>query len=142
MDLFNYNEKIDSFVINLLKDILKYIKLNGFFGEHHLYITFNILFPGVYIPENLLEKYPESMTIVIQHQYYDLTVENDFFSVKLSFNGMLELLIIPFNSILFIKDPYSDFSFTFTKKEEVISNIKYNKEKRKKTKIRKITFNN
>lgn len=146
MDLFDYNEKIDSFVINLIKDILKHVRSNGFPDEHHLYITFNTLFPGVQISDALLLQYPEAMTIVLQYQYYDLKVEKDFFSVKLSFNGALELLVIPFNALLFIRDLYDDFSFTFLKKEIEISPLKQTKlAKTKKvgkikTKVKKITF--
>lgn len=140
MDLFDYSEIIDNSMMKMFKDILQHVKTNGFPSEHHLYITFDTNFPGSKIPETLQAKYPKEMTIVLQHQYYDLTIEKEFFSVKLSFAGTLELIRIPFDSIIFIHDPFVDFSFSFIKKEA--GTINQNKiTTDKKTKIRKLEFN-
>src|SRR3546814_6970779 len=64
-------------------------------GEHHFYITFKTQAPGVAIPGHLIAKYPDEMTIVLQNRFWDLTVEEDHFSVGLSFNQTPSILTIP-----------------------------------------------
>ena len=67
----------------------------GLPGEHHFYITFKTRAPGVSIPKHLLERFPDEMTIVIQHRFWDLKVEDDAFSVGLSFGGVPATLYVP-----------------------------------------------
>jgi hypothetical protein len=88
-------------------------KTGGLPGGHHFYITFNTRVPGVEIPRHLAERFPEEMTIVIQHRFWDLKVEDDQFSVGLSFGGVPSTLVIPFGAVTDFVDPAVDFSLKF-----------------------------
>jgi hypothetical protein len=85
----------------------------GLPGDHHFYITFKTRMPGVSIPKHLLERFPEEMTIVIQHRFWDLKVEQDEFSVGLSFGGVPTTLVVPFAAVTEFVDPEVDFSLKF-----------------------------
>ena len=82
-------------------------------GDHHFYLTFRTRFPGVRLPERLLERHPQEMTIVIQHQYFGLEVALESFSVTLSFDGKLERLTIPFLALSAFVDPAVKFGLQF-----------------------------
>ena len=82
-------------------------------GEHHFYITFKTNHPGVEIPDHLRHRYPDEMTIVLQHQFWDLEVEPERFSVALSFDGKADTLRIPFDSIAAFADPSVKFGLQF-----------------------------
>jgi hypothetical protein len=85
----------------------------GLPGDHHFYITFKTRAPGVAIPKHLLERFPDEMTIVIQHRFWDLKVENDNFTVGLSFGGVPAMLHVPFNAVTQFHDPAVEFALTF-----------------------------
>src|SRR3954467_11216243 len=85
----------------------------GLPGEHHFYITFRTRMPGVSIPKHLLERFPEEMTIVIQHRFWDLKVEEDNFTVGLSFGGVPSTLHVPFAAVTQFHDPAVEFALTF-----------------------------
>src|SRR5947207_11285724 len=85
----------------------------GLPGGHHFYITFNTRFPGVSIPKHLSERFPDEMTIVIQHRFWDLKVEDDGFTVGLSFGGVPATLRIPFAAVTQFHDPAVEFALTF-----------------------------
>ncbi|MEO5598920.1 MAG: ClpXP protease specificity-enhancing factor SspB [Novosphingobium sp.] len=82
-------------------------------GNHHFYITFKTVAPGVQIPQHLRERFPDEMTIVLQNKFWDLTVADDHFSVGLSFNQMPSKLVIPFAAITAFVDPAVDFGLQF-----------------------------
>jgi uncharacterized protein len=82
-------------------------------GDHHFYITFLTKHPGVKIPDYLKERYPDEMTIVLQFQYYDLTVDDEKLGVTLSFNNKLERLIVPLRAISIFADPSVNFALQF-----------------------------
>lgn len=82
-------------------------------GNHHFYITFKTGAPGVSIPGHLRERFPDEMTIVLQNKFWDLTVDEDGFSVGLSFNQMPAKLVIPFAAITAFVDPAVDFGLQF-----------------------------
>lgn len=82
-------------------------------GDHHFYITFLTDYPGVKIPSYLKERYPGEMTIVLQYQFYDLTVDHEFMSVKLSFNNIPEKLVVPLAAISIFADPSVNFALQF-----------------------------
>jgi hypothetical protein len=86
---------------------------NGLAGEHHFYISFDTRAAGVRISPRLREKYPEEMTIVLQHQFWDLIVEDEGFEVGLSFNGVAERLAVPFEAIKGFFDPSVQFALQF-----------------------------
>ena len=116
----------------VLKEILKNIKNEGFSENNHLYITFKTKFPGVVIPSYLLEQYPSKIKIVLQHEFWDLNINDEAFSVSLLFNGILENLIIPFNSIYNIEDPSEQFSLDFfvdDSHDKINNNIEDNEDK-------------
>lgn len=85
----------------------------GLPGEHHFYITFVTGFEGVVLPLHLREKYPEEMTIIIKRHYWDLLVEQDGFSVSLSFSGQAENLRIPYAAVVRFLDPQAEFVLQF-----------------------------
>jgi hypothetical protein len=82
-------------------------------GEHHFYITFDTRAPGVRISKRLHEQYPEEMTIVLQHQFWDLVVSDAHFEVGLSFNGITEKLYVPLEAIKGFFDPSVQFGLQF-----------------------------
>src|SRR5437879_2764178 len=82
-------------------------------GGHHFYITFKTRAPGVSIPKHLAERFPDEMTIVIQHRFWDLKVEDDGFTVGLSFGGVPATLRVPFAAVTQFHDPAVEFALTF-----------------------------
>lgn len=85
----------------------------GLPGEHHFYITFKTQAPGVDIPQRLIERFPDEMTIVIQNRYWDLLVDDERFSVGLSFNQVPSKLMIPYSAITGFHDPAVNFELRF-----------------------------
>lgn len=82
-------------------------------GNHHFYITFKTHAPGVSIPKSLRERFPDEMTIVLQNKFWDLKVEDDHFSVGLSFNQIPATLVVPYAAITQFVDPAVDFGLQF-----------------------------
>ena len=85
----------------------------GLPGEHHFYIAFNTRHPGVQLSERSPQRYPREMTIVLQHQYWNLNVHEDRFEVELSFDNVPEQLIIPFDAVKGFLDPAVQFGLQF-----------------------------
>ena len=84
-------------------------------GEHHFYVTFRTKAPGVNIPDHLIEQFPEEMTIVIQHQYWDLEVHDGHFEIILKFNRVPQHLSIPYVAMTRFVDPAVNFGVSFEK---------------------------
>ena len=84
-------------------------------GDHHFYVTFRTKAPGVKIPEHLIEQFPEEMTIVIQHQYWDLEVHDGHFEIILKFNRVPQHLSIPYVAMTRFVDPAVNFGVSFEK---------------------------
>lgn len=84
-------------------------------GDHHFYVTFRTKAPGVKIPDHLIEQFPEEMTIVIQHQYWDLEVHDGHFEIILKFNRVPQHLSIPYVAITRFVDPAVNFGVSFEK---------------------------
>ncbi len=82
-------------------------------GDHHFFITFLTGAPGVRISQHLKSKYPEQMTIVIQHQFWDLKITESLFEIGLSFSDVPEKLVVPFNAIRGFYDPSVNFELEF-----------------------------
>ena len=93
-------------------------KDGGLPGEHHFYITFKTQAPGVDIPRRLIERFPDEMTIVLQNRYWDLTVDDERFSVGLSFNQVPSKLVIPYSAITGFHDPAVNFELRFQAQED------------------------
>ena len=108
----------DEIVQEALRDVVGRVlgeveRSGGLPGEHHFYITFKTRLPGVSIPKHLAERFPDEMTIVLQHRFWDLKVEPDAFSVGLSFGGVPSTLHVPFAAVTDFVDPAVDFSLKF-----------------------------
>ena len=86
-------------------------------GEHHFYITFKTQNPGVDIPQRLIERFPDEMTIVLQNRFWDLLVDDERFSVGLSFNQIPSKLVIPYSAITGFHDPAVNFELRFQAQE-------------------------
>jgi hypothetical protein len=103
----------------VLRRVLTDAAQHGLPGEHHFFITFVSTADGVKLSPRLLAQYPEEMTVILQHQFWDLTVTEDRFEVGLSFNGIPERLVVPFNSIKSFFDPSVQFGLQFEPSETV-----------------------
>lgn len=112
-DLIRYDILAQDALRGVLRKVLSEVAKTGLPGEHHFYVTFATKAPGVRISSRLLNQYPEDMTIVLQHQFWDLTVSEHAFEVGLSFNGVPERLLIPFSSIKAFVDPSVQFALQF-----------------------------
>jgi uncharacterized protein len=97
----------------VVRKVLSEVARTGLPGEHHFFITFATHAPGVRVSSRLLTRYPEDMTIVLQHQYWDLTVSEHAFEVGLSFNGIPERLLVPFTAVKSFVDPSVTFGVQF-----------------------------
>ena len=98
---------------SVMRTVLTKVAEVGLPGEHHFYISFNTLAPGVSIAPRLLQKYPSEMTIVLQHRFWDLFVQADRFEVKLTFDGIRERLLIPFSAVRMFFDPSVPYGLQF-----------------------------
>lgn len=112
-DLFHYEKMVENALRGVVRDALRRAAREGLRSAHHFYIAFSINAPGVAIPDYLRAKYPEEMTIVLQHQFWDLDVEETGFSVTLSFQKQLERLTVPFAAVRSFADPSVDFTLEF-----------------------------
>ena len=92
---------------------------SGIPGAHHFYITFKTRASGVSVPPDVVAKYPDEMTVVLQHQYWDLAVEHDLFSVMLKFGGMPKVLTVPYTAVTRFYDPSVQFLLQFEAPEPV-----------------------
>lgn len=98
----------------LMRDVLTIVaELGDAPGEHHFFIEFVTTAPGVSIPDHLMEQYPDRMTIVLQHQFENLTVSDDHMGVTLWFKGKEARLEIPFDAITQFADPSAQFGVNF-----------------------------
>ncbi len=139
--MIEYQKILDKNVLNVLKDILKIINKYGLSNNNHLYITFLTNHKNNEIPNWLKQKYPEEMTIVIQYEYYNLEINNDNFSILLSFNDFKTKLVIDYNSIVSFADPSANFGLILQKnKIQKKVNKKLEKSEPKKNNI--INFSN
>jgi len=102
----------------LIFDVLKDVEQSGLPGEHHFFITFDTTVEGVEISEWLRQRYPEEMTIVIQHWFDGLNVKEDVFDITLNFGDQPESLVVPFLAILTFVDPSVEFGLRFEQNED------------------------
>ena len=112
--LIPYDEIVQEALRDVVGRVLNQVALTGALpGDHHFYITFKTRLPGVSIPKHLVDRFPDEMTIVLQHRFWDLKVEKDAFSVGLSFGGVPSTLYVPFAAVTDFVDPAVDFSLKF-----------------------------
>lgn len=109
----NYEHLAKEALRSVVHSVLKQVKEEGLPGEHHFYISFHTTAPGVKISNRIKAQYPKEMTIVLQHQYWDLKVEDDYFEVRLSFSNIPELLVIPYSAVKVFFDPSVPYGLQF-----------------------------
>jgi uncharacterized protein len=97
----------------MVKTVLEDIARSGLPGDHHFYITFDTGAEGVKVSQRMRAQYPQDMTIVLQHQFWDLIVTEERFEVGLSFGGIPERLVVPFAAITTFADPSVQFALQF-----------------------------
>lgn len=112
-DNIDYGKLVDEAMHVIVCRVLKKVQKEGLPGNHHFFISFLTKHPGVKLSKALSEKYPREMTIVLQYQYQDLTVDNKGFSVALSFSGVKESIYIPFSAVTTFADPSVQFGLQF-----------------------------
>lgn len=112
-DLFDYPKMVETALRGVMREALARTAREGLPGDHHFYVTFRTRAPGVGIPSYLLGKFPDEMTIVLQHQFRALEIGDDDFSVNLSFQSRSERLRIPFAAVTTFADPSVNFGLQF-----------------------------
>lgn len=112
--LIPYDEIVQEALRAIPGRVLRDVERSGSLpGNHHFYVTFKTQAPGVAIPPQLIQKFPDEMTIVLQHKFWDLKVTDAGFEVSLTFNQVPAHLVIPFSAIRFFVDPAVNFSLEF-----------------------------
>lgn len=118
-DLIGYERLTQEALRGVVRDaLLRAASSGGLPGRHHFYITFRTRAPGVSIPEHLAQRYPEEMTIVLEHQFWDLDVRQDQFRVILKFGGQPHAIVCPFRAITRFFDPSVRFALHFESADE------------------------
>lgn len=112
-DRIRYDILVQEAARGVIRKVLQETAQAGLPGEHHFFITFITTAPGVRISSALRERYPEQMTIVIQHQYWDLKANEKGFEIVLSFSDTPEKLEVPFSAVRGFYDPHANFEMEF-----------------------------
>lgn len=112
-DLIRYDLLVQDALRGVVRKVLTDAARDGLAGEHHFYVSFRTEAPGVRMSQRLREKYPQEMTIVLQHQFWDLGVTEHTFEVGLSFSGVPERLLVPFDALSGFFDPSVQFGLKF-----------------------------
>ncbi len=139
--MIEYQKILNQNLLNVLIEILKEVEKKGLGEKNHLYITFATNNFKTSIPDWLLQKYPNEMTIVIQHEYYHLSVNKKNFNIGLSFNNKKSDLTISFDSIISFADPSSNFGLNYQFNKSIKENDKKIIDKKKKFKKKKNSSN-
>jgi hypothetical protein len=117
-DFFRYDLLTQDALRGVIRRVLDEVAKGGLPGEHHFFISFNPNFAGVRLSPRLRQQFPEEMTIVLQHQFWDLLATDQAFEVGLSFGGIPEKLTVPFEAITGFYDPSVQFGLKFEPKPE------------------------
>lgn len=111
---FEYDVLMKEAAISVVKKILKTVAESGFYKKQHLYITFDLRHPNTEVSKALKDEYEDEMTIVLQHEFWDLKVDDFGFSVSLAFEEGDETIYIPYASLVEINDPSENFVLEFS----------------------------
>ena len=117
-DLIRYDLLVQDALRGVVRQVLTEVARNGLQGEHHFFITFKTATPGLRLSNRMRERYPDEMTVILQHQFWGLTVSDTGFEVGLSFNNVPERLYVPYVAITMFQDPSVTFGLKFDAKEE------------------------
>ena len=112
-DLIRYDLLVQEALRGVVRNVLSEAARNGLQGDHHFFITFKTSAPGLRLSNRMRERYPDEMTIILQHQFWDLGVTDHAFEVGLSFSNVPERLLIPFAAITSFMDPSVQFGLKF-----------------------------
>ena len=112
-DNIDYPAILQDALRDAVRQVLEQVAEHGLPGEHHFFIGFHTGFPGVQVPRFLRDQYPEELTIILQHQFWELEVTPDDFSVVLLFGGQRQRLVVPFAALTAFADPSADFGLRF-----------------------------
>ena len=112
-DLIRYDVLVQEALRGVVRKVMGEVAKTGLPGEHHFYVSFDTRHPGVRLSGRLRQRYPTEMTIVLQHQFWDLEVTENWFEVGLSFSGIPEKLHVPFNAVKGFVDPSVEFGLRF-----------------------------
>lgn len=127
-DSLRYDKMVEDALRGVVRDALTVTAENGLFGDHHFYITFRTRAPGVRVSAPILARHPDEMTIVLQHQFWDLQVVDDIFEVTLSFSGVSERLTVPFSAVTGFADPSAKFGLQFQVEDDFIDEDEFEDE--------------
>ncbi|MEC7266854.1 MAG: ClpXP protease specificity-enhancing factor SspB, partial [Pseudomonadota bacterium] len=119
-DTLDYQTMTHNAMMSIVRDALQSVAKDGLPGEHHFYITFAPQHPGVDMPDDLRARQGDEMTIVLQHQFENLSVSDLGFQVDLAFDGVLQTIRIPFATILAFFDPSVEFGLRFSTNQEKV----------------------
>jgi uncharacterized protein len=117
-DLIRYDLVIQDALRGAVRNVLSVVARDGIPGEHHFYIGFRTHARGVRLSSRMRERYPDEMTIVLQHQFWDLSVGEQAFEVGLSFQNIPEMLLVPFDAVTHFADPSVGFELQFLVEED------------------------
>ncbi len=118
--ILRYDKMVEDALRQVLRQSLQFVvEHDGLPGDHHFYITFRTDHPDVVMPGYLRKRYPDEMTIVLQHQFWSLEVAEEYFSVSLSFSSKPELLVIPFAAVAAFADPSVRFGLQFETGDDI-----------------------
>jgi hypothetical protein len=112
-ETIDYPKILQDALRDAVRRVLAQVAEHGLPGEHYFSIGFRTDHPGVEVPRFLREQYPEEIVIILQHQFWGLTVEDDAFSVLLSFGGSRQPLVVPFAALTAFVDPTAQFALRF-----------------------------
>lgn len=113
IDFMQYERRTQNAMREVVRESLAMIAEDGLMGDHHVYIVFDTRAPGVGLSRKLREQFPADMSIILQHQFADFTVDNKQFSVVLSFGGTSEKIVVPLAAITAFQDPSVNFNVKF-----------------------------
>ncbi len=117
-DLMNYNDMVETALRGVVRTALDRVAEGGLPGNHHLYLSFHTDYPGVVLPSHLRERYPDEMTVVLQHQFWGLETNDQGFEVTLSFDDVHEYMFVPFAAMTAFADPSVQFGLQFKAGED------------------------
>lgn len=119
----NYDKLMEKALKHVVVEALKIASDEGLPGEHHFYISFKTNHPDIRMSSDLLNQYPEDMTIVLQHQFANLMLSENYFEVDLSFSNIPHTLRIPYDAITYFADPHAKFALSFASSEYAASDM-------------------
>jgi uncharacterized protein len=117
-DLLRYDRMVEAALRGVVREAIARVAGFGLPGGHSLYITFRSEFPGVDMPDWLKAQYPEAMTIVLEHQFWDLSADEETFGVTLSFKGRRQRITVPYAALTAFHDPGVQFGLRFDQMQE------------------------